>query len=104
VKITLLDDYQDVALGMGPWDRLDAEVVALHAHLLGDGLVTALAGSEVVVAMRERTPFDRPARPAAGPAPAHHHRDGQRLDRPGRGPRPRRAGLRHPQPAARPPS
>jgi phosphoglycerate dehydrogenase-like enzyme len=59
VKITVLDDYQDVALGMGPWDRLDAEVVALHEHLLGDELVAALSGSEVVVAMRERTPFDR---------------------------------------------
>jgi phosphoglycerate dehydrogenase-like enzyme len=59
VKITLLDDYQHVALEMGPWDRLDAEVVALHEHLLGDELVTALAGSDVVVAMRERTPFDR---------------------------------------------
>ncbi len=59
MKITLLDDYQDVALAMGPWDRLDAEVVALPAHLVDDELVTALAGSEVVVAMRERTPFDR---------------------------------------------
>jgi phosphoglycerate dehydrogenase-like enzyme len=59
VKITLLDDYQDVALAMGPWHRLDAEVVALHRHLLGDQLVSALAGSAVVVAMRERTPFDR---------------------------------------------
>jgi len=59
VKITLLDDYQDMALEMGPWDRLDAEVVALHGHLLGDELVTELAGSDVVVAMRERTPFDR---------------------------------------------
>jgi len=59
VKITVLDDYQDVALGMGAWDRLDAEVVALHEHLLGEGLVAALSGSEVVVAMRERTPFDR---------------------------------------------
>jgi len=59
VKITLLDDYQDVALEVGPWDRFDAEVVALHEHLLGDDLVTELAGSDVVVAMRERTPFDR---------------------------------------------
>jgi phosphoglycerate dehydrogenase-like enzyme len=59
VKITLLDDYQDVALAMGPWDRLDAEVAALREHLLGDELVSALAGSEVVVAMRERTTFGR---------------------------------------------
>jgi phosphoglycerate dehydrogenase-like enzyme len=59
VKVTLLDDYQDVALAGGPWHQLDAEVVAVHAHLTGDALVGALAGSEVVVAMRERTPFDR---------------------------------------------
>ena len=59
MKVTLLDDYQDVALSMAPWDRLDAEVVALHSHLVGDELVAALAGSDVVVAMRERTPFDR---------------------------------------------
>jgi phosphoglycerate dehydrogenase-like enzyme len=59
VKVTLLDDYQDVALAMAPWDKLGAEVVALHEHVLGDELAAALAGSEVVVAMRERTPFDR---------------------------------------------
>jgi phosphoglycerate dehydrogenase-like enzyme len=59
VKITLLDDYQDVALAMDAWDRLDAEVVARHDHPLGDELAAALAGSEVVVAMRERTAFDR---------------------------------------------
>jgi phosphoglycerate dehydrogenase-like enzyme len=59
VKVTLLDDYQDVALSMAPWDRLDAEVVALHSHLVGDELVAALAGSDVVVAMRERTAFDQ---------------------------------------------
>ena len=59
MKVTLLDDYQDVALAMAPWDKLDAEVVALREHVLGDDLVAALAGSEVVVAMRERTPFDR---------------------------------------------
>jgi phosphoglycerate dehydrogenase-like enzyme len=57
--VTVLDDYQDVALAMAPWDRVDAQVVALRDHLPGDHLVAALAGSEVVVAMRERTPFDR---------------------------------------------
>jgi phosphoglycerate dehydrogenase-like enzyme len=59
VKVTLLDDYQDVALVAGPWEQLDAEVVARRDHPSGDELVAALAGSEVVVAMRERTPFDR---------------------------------------------
>ena len=59
MRVTLLDDYQDISLAGGPWDQLDAEVVAIRAHLTGDALVDALAGSEVVVAMRERTPFDR---------------------------------------------
>jgi phosphoglycerate dehydrogenase-like enzyme len=59
VRVTLLDDYQGVASAGGPWEQLDAEVVALREHLTGDALVQALAGSDVVVAMRERTPFDR---------------------------------------------
>jgi phosphoglycerate dehydrogenase-like enzyme len=59
VRVTLLDDYQDVALAAGPWEQLDAEVVARRDHVVGDELVAALAGSEVVVAMRERTAFDR---------------------------------------------
>ncbi|HEY6745879.1 MAG TPA: D-2-hydroxyacid dehydrogenase family protein [Mycobacteriales bacterium] len=59
MRVTLLDDYQGVALAGGPWDTLDAEVVAVREHLTGDELVGALAGSAVVVAMRERTPFDR---------------------------------------------
>lgn len=58
MKVTVLDDYQGVALTAGPWDQLDAEVVAVREHLAGDALVAALAGSEVVVAMRERTAFD----------------------------------------------
>jgi phosphoglycerate dehydrogenase-like enzyme len=59
VKVTVLDDYQGIALSAGPWDQLDAEVVAHRDHLDPDDLVAALAGSEVVVAMRERTAFDR---------------------------------------------
>lgn len=59
MKVTVLDDYQGVALAAGPWAQLDAEVVAIRDHLDPDDLVAALAGSEVVVAMRERTPFDR---------------------------------------------
>lgn len=59
MRVTLLDDYQGVALAGGPWDTLDTEVVAIREHLTGDELAGALAGSAVVVAMRERTPFDR---------------------------------------------
>jgi phosphoglycerate dehydrogenase-like enzyme len=48
-----------VALSAGPWRELPAEVVSQREHVAGDALVAALTGSEVVVAMRERTPFDR---------------------------------------------
>ncbi|MFF5288342.1 D-2-hydroxyacid dehydrogenase family protein [Paractinoplanes globisporus] len=56
MKIVVLDDYQRVARSFGPFDTLaDAEVEVLHEHL--DDPTEALHGAEVVVAMRERTPF-----------------------------------------------
>jgi len=59
MKIVVLDDYQRVARTYGPFDSLpDAEVEALHEHIADlDELAWALRGAEVVVAMRERTPF-----------------------------------------------
>jgi phosphoglycerate dehydrogenase-like enzyme len=60
VQVAVLDDYQEVARELGPWERLapGAEVTFFHDHLLRDGVVRdLLAGFEVVVAMRERTPF-----------------------------------------------
>jgi phosphoglycerate dehydrogenase-like enzyme len=63
VKLTILDDYQGVALDCADWSavraRYDVEVIGEHLTD-EDELVRRLAGSEVVVAMRERTPF--PAR------------------------------------------
>ncbi len=62
MRIAVLDDYQDVALRMADWDSLspDAEVQAFHDHLAGEDAVAArLADFEIVVAMRERTPFPR---------------------------------------------
>ena len=62
VRIAVLDDYQDVALRMAAWDSLapGAEVQAFHDHLTGEDAVAArLADFEIVVAMRERTPFPR---------------------------------------------
>jgi phosphoglycerate dehydrogenase-like enzyme len=62
VKIAILDDYQGVALGAAPWDDLgaDAEVVAFSDHVASDdALAERLEPYEVVVAMRERTPFTR---------------------------------------------
>lgn len=59
-RIVLLDDYQGVALDYGGWDRVPDEwqVVALEQHIDdADELVEALSGAEIVVAMRERTPF-----------------------------------------------
>jgi phosphoglycerate dehydrogenase-like enzyme len=57
-RIVLLDDYQGVALDYGGWERIpdEWEKVALGQHIADpDELVEALAGAEVVVAMRERT-------------------------------------------------
>jgi phosphoglycerate dehydrogenase-like enzyme len=58
MKIVVLDDYQRVAREYGPFDTLDAEVEVLHEHLDDPGeLAAALSGADVVVVMRERTPF-----------------------------------------------
>jgi phosphoglycerate dehydrogenase-like enzyme len=63
LRIVVLDDYQDVARSMAPWDRLSAaggsvSLVVLRHHVADlDELARALAGADVVVAMRERTPF-----------------------------------------------
>jgi phosphoglycerate dehydrogenase-like enzyme len=61
-RVAVLDDYQDVALRSTDWSRLDgrAEVHVQHEHLASEAdLVGALQDFEVVVAMRERTPFPR---------------------------------------------
>ncbi|MDN4171660.1 D-2-hydroxyacid dehydrogenase family protein [Nocardioides sp. SOB77] len=58
-RCVVLDDYQGVALEYAAWSRLaGVETSAVREHLGGDDLVAALAGAEVVVAMRERTGFD----------------------------------------------
>src|SRR3954447_454284 len=61
VHVVILDDYQQVAMECGPWERLAGrcDVRALAEHVPeSDDLVEALAGAPVVVAMRERTRFD----------------------------------------------
>ncbi|HEU4842518.1 MAG TPA: D-2-hydroxyacid dehydrogenase family protein [Ilumatobacteraceae bacterium] len=58
--VTVLDDYQGVALASADWSPVQAahtvEVIGEH---IGDeaALVRRLARSDIVVAMRERTPF-----------------------------------------------
>jgi len=57
----VLDDYQQVALASADWralsDALDVRV--LHRHAGEDELVSLISDCEIVVLMRERTPFTR---------------------------------------------
>ena len=56
-RVAILDDYQNVALGMADWKSLpaDTEVVVFEDHLADQGaLAERLAGFDVVMAMRER--------------------------------------------------
>lgn len=58
MKIVVLDDHQRVARRYASFESLEAEVEVRHEHIASpDALATALRGAEVVVAMRERTPF-----------------------------------------------
>lgn len=62
VRIAILDDYQQVALQMTDWSVLpsDAEVQVFRDHLADqDAVVERLKDFEIVMAMRERTPFPR---------------------------------------------
>ena len=61
-RIAVLDDYQSVAATYADWSRLPepVEVVEFSDHVADeDALVARLAPFDVVVAMRERTPFPR---------------------------------------------
>ncbi len=60
VRVAILDDYQHVALQMTDWSVLpaDVEVRVFSDHLTNQGaLAERLKDFEVVMAMRERTPF-----------------------------------------------
>jgi phosphoglycerate dehydrogenase-like enzyme len=55
-RIAILDDYQDVARRFADWDSLDAEVVVFTEH---HDDIDHLEPFDVIMAMRERTPFPR---------------------------------------------
>ena len=62
MKVAVLDDYQSVAESMADWSQLPpgAEVVFFSDHLTDESaLAERLGGFDVVVGMRERTPFPR---------------------------------------------
>jgi phosphoglycerate dehydrogenase-like enzyme len=59
VRIAILDDYQRIAVASADWGVLGAsDIVPFHGHIADTAdLVAELRPFEVVVAMRERTPF-----------------------------------------------
>lgn len=60
MRIALLDDYQNIAMEMAEWSSLPSniEVVTFQDHLADeDALIKRLSNFEIVMAMRERTPF-----------------------------------------------
>jgi phosphoglycerate dehydrogenase-like enzyme len=62
-RVALLDDYQGVALSMADWKSLPTgtEVVVFKDHLADeDALAARLADFDIIMALRERTPFPRP--------------------------------------------
>jgi phosphoglycerate dehydrogenase-like enzyme len=61
-RIAVLDDYQDVALSMADWSRVeaDASITVFNDHLSSpDEVVARLAPFDIVCLMRERTPLTR---------------------------------------------
>lgn len=59
-RCAVIDDYQDIARGLADWGSLAPSVeVDFHHHPLGGetAVAAALDGYDIVVAMRERTPF-----------------------------------------------
>lgn len=62
MRVAVLDDYFNKALEFADWSPLDgrAEITVFTEHLGGeDKVVAALKDFEVIVGMRERTPFAR---------------------------------------------
>jgi phosphoglycerate dehydrogenase-like enzyme len=61
-RVAVLDDYQDVALQMADWSGLppDTKVQVFRDHLANlEAVAERLKDFDIVVAMRERTPFPR---------------------------------------------
>jgi phosphoglycerate dehydrogenase-like enzyme len=61
MRVAILDDYQQVALASADWStvRALAEIDVFAQHIARtEALISALGPYDVVVAMRERTPFD----------------------------------------------
>jgi len=58
VRCIVLDDYQNVAGASADWSTAGVELVSLTEHIADEAALAArVAGAEILVAMRERTPF-----------------------------------------------
>jgi phosphoglycerate dehydrogenase-like enzyme len=58
MRCVVLDDYQAVAATSADWAPAEVELVSITEHIADEAaLAEALAGAEIVVAMRERTRF-----------------------------------------------
>lgn len=61
-RLAILDDYQGAALEMADWLPLegDVEIRVLNEHIADEAALAAEVGDcEILVIMRERTPFTR---------------------------------------------
>ena len=61
-KLAILDDYQNIAMDMADWSTIqnDVDITVFNDHLSNESDVAArLAEFEIVMVMRERTPFPR---------------------------------------------
>jgi len=62
MRLAILDDFENVALELAPWEQLDPKIKidVFKDHLVKeDVLVDRLLPYDIVVIMRERTPFSR---------------------------------------------
>jgi phosphoglycerate dehydrogenase-like enzyme len=63
MRLSILDDYQGVALDYADWSPIRARAIEIaverHPFVDEDAAARTLADSEIVAAMRERTPFPR---------------------------------------------
>ena len=60
MKVAILDDYLDVALQVCDWNRIDkrAKITVFNKPFINEDKASALLKNfEVILAMRERTPF-----------------------------------------------
>ena len=59
-KCAILDDYQGIARSLADWEKLNIETLFFSDHFFDEAsLIDAIKDCEIVVAMRERTLFDR---------------------------------------------